>query len=447
MLQSLNLTDLTGEFYSMIRGALLMLTIYHLIIYFIYHSKIYLYYALFLFFFYVFLLSHIFDNTTPNLFYYLDRSFQLISLSFYFKLTREVLQTKLLYPIWDKILKRVTKRLFQISIVLIFITYFISKDAQTLVFFGTIIASIITISNFYMIKQKSLMYIKVFIIGSLTLLILLLITLLIYVFKFDSFFIEKGLHRMFFLYVGLILEFLLFAYLISIRYRENLNEKAQLDLAISRAKIEINEFKMMTLKSQLNPLFLFNTLNSINNLVLKSQIEEASDFITKFARFIRNILNNSNKTTISLHDELVNLKIYITLEKIRSNNSFEYLEEIEEGLNLFTIKVPPLFLQPFVENSIWHGLANKKGDNKVRIVINSTDKIITFNIIDNGIGINKSKELNKLKLTKSVSGATKSAIFRINKVFNRKNIDLKFIDLTNENESGTRVQISFPLIN
>ncbi len=447
MLHSLNLTNLTSEFYSMIRGAILFLTIYHLIIYLIYHNKIYVYYALYSFFLYVFLLSHIYINDIPPFFYYADRSFQLMGFAYYFKFTRELLHTEEINPEWDKILKATVEILFLTSLALIFIAYFINKNIQTFVFLGVIFSAIfIAFYNFYKVKND-LWYVKLFIIGSLTLLILLLITLLIYVLKLDAIFLDFGVHKMFFLYTGIIIEFLLFAFLISIRYKEILDEKAKLDLAISKSRIEINEFKMMTLKSQLNPLFLFNTLNSINNLVLKNSVEEASDFITKFARFIRNILNNSNKTTISLHDEIVNLRIYITLERIRANYNFNFNEIIEEGINLHTIKVPPLFLQPFIENSIWHGLSHKQGDKNLTLFVKRTNKEICFDIIDNGIGINKAKELQKLKITKSVNGATDSAIYRIKKVFNSKNIKIQYNDLTNDTESGTRVHISFPLIN
>lgn len=448
MLHSLKLIDLTSEFYSMVRGALLFLTIYHLTIYFIYHSKIYVYYALYSMFLYFFLISHIYVEIIPPFFYYSERSFQLIAVACYFMFAREILQTKKIDPAWDKILKSTTITILIFSAIVFITVVFINKDVQNLIFLGVIFGAItITIINFFIINTKKHEYINLFIVGTLILLIFLLITLLIYVFKLDYYLLKIGLHRMFFLYTGIIIEFLVFAFLISIRYRTILDEKAQLDLAISKAKIEINEFKMMTLKSQLNPLFLFNTLNSINNLVLKNNAEEASDFLTKFARFIRNILNNSNKTTISLYDEIVNLRLYIKLEKIRSSYSFDYIEVIQEEINLHGTKVPPLFLQPFIENAIWHGLSHKNGDRNVTLYIKMINKEISFDIIDNGIGINKAKELNKLKLTKSVSGATDSAIYRINRVFNSQNVSVLYEDLSHESEMGTKVHISFPLIN
>lgn len=446
--QIFDLTDLSSEYYSIIRGALFFFFLYHIIIYFLNKNKVYLYYSLYSLFLYIFLFSHVLIVDTQVFYHYTETSFLLISVSFYFMFTREITQTEKNIPTWDKVLLKTIPTLWTLSIILIFVTLFFGKDVQTNLFFviifSAIIISLITSIKLLKINKH---HIKLFILGSLSFLILIFITLTIHVFDIDEYFINQGIHQMFFLYAGTFIEFIVFSFLISYRYRELIEEKTRLDLAISKNKIESTELKMMTLKSQLNPHFLFNTLNAINNFILRDKIEEASDFITKFARFIRNVLNNSNQTTITLHEELANLKIYVLLEKIRTSNGFEFIEEISENINSTTTRVPPLFLQPYVENAIWHGIAHNKGEKKIWLKVNEANNHLIFNLIDNGIGINKSRELDKLNLYKIVGTATDSAIFRINRVFNKKNVVIERTDITHEGPFGTRVYISFPKIN
>ena len=338
--------------------------------------------------------------------------------------------------------------LWILAILLIFDVVIFGKIAQENLFYlliiSTIIISLITSIKLFEVDNYP---IKLFIFGSITFLLMLFITTTIQLFNMADYFIALGYHPMFFLYTGAFIEFIVFAVLISYQYREMIEEKTRIDLAITKNKIESAELKMMTLKSQLNPHFIFNTLNAINNFVLKNKVEEASDFITKFARFVRNVLNNSNQTTITLHEELANLKTYISLEKIRTNNGFEFIEEIAANINSTTTKVPPLFLQPYVENAIWHGISQNKGDKKIWLHINETQHKMSFTLVDNGIGINKSKEQDKLNIHKKAGGATDAAQFRINKVFNEKNVTILRKDLTNEGPFGTEVYISFPKIN
>lgn len=443
-----NLTDLSSEFYSMVRGALFLFFIYHIIIYFLNKNKVYLYYSLYSLLLYIFLFSHTSIVNTHYFYHYTDLTFQLLAVSFYFMFTREIVQTNKNIPRWDKVLLKTIPLLWILSVSLIFITVFLNKNVQInlffIIIFGAIIISFITSIKLLDIDKY---HVKLFIFGSLTYLFLIFITLIINVFNIDNYVLKLGFHRMFFLYSGAFIEFIVFAILISYRYREMLEEKTRIEMVITKNKIESSELKMMTLKSQLNPHFLFNILNSINNFILKNQVEEASDFITKFARFIRNVLNNSNQSTITLHEELANLKIYIALEKIRTNNGFEYIEEIDNNINSMTTKVPPLILQPYVENAIWHGISQIQGDKKIWLKISETNNYLNFNLVDNGIGINRSLELDKLNLYKNKGTATESAIFRINLVFNRKNVTIERTDITNQGPFGTRVFISFPKIN
>lgn len=443
-----NLTDLSSEYFAMIRGSLMFFFIYHLIIYYFNKKKSYLYHALYSLFLYIFLFSHVFVNEIYRFYYYTDDAFLLIGLSFYFLFTREIVQTKKNLPAWDKVLLKTIPILWAMSVLLILDVFILGKNAQEYLFFilifSTTILSLITSIKLIQIDK---FHIKLFIFGSLTFLVMLFITLTIHIFNLDAYFIKLGFHRMFFLYTGAIIEFIVFSFLISYQYRAMIEEKARIDLAISKNKIESSELKMMTLKSQLNPHFIFNTLNSVNNFILKNKVEEASDFITKFARFVRNVLNNSNQTTITLHEELANLKTYISLEKIRTSHGFEFIEIIADNINSTTTKVPPLFLQPYIENAIWHGISQNIGAKKIWLYINADHHKLIFTILDNGIGINKSIEQDKLNIHKNKGEATNSAVFRINRVFNEKNVTILRKDVTNEGIYGTEVYISFPKIN
>ncbi|MDO9260859.1 MAG: histidine kinase [Flavobacteriaceae bacterium] len=432
----------------MIRGSLALFFTYHFIIYCLNKNKIYLYYVLYSFLFYIFLFSHVFTNENHGFYYYTEESFQLIAFSFYFLFMREIVQTKKNIYKWDKVLLKAIPTLWILAVILIFKVVLFSKNAQDNLFF-VLIFSAILISFIISIKSiKVNKYdVKLFIFGSITFLSMLFITTTISIFKADDYFNKLGFHRMFFLYIGAFIEFFVFAILISYRYREMIEDQMRIDLAITKNKIESSELKMMTLKSQLNPHFIFNTLNAINNFILKDKVEEASDFITKFARFVRNVLNNSNQTTITLHEELANLKTYISLEKIRTNNGFEFMEEIAANINSTTTKVPPLFLQPYVENAIWHGISQNKGEKKIWLYINEANHQLSFKLIDNGIGINKSKEQDKLNIHKKAGNSTNAAQYRINTVFRESNVTIYRKDITNEGPFGTEVYISFPKIN
>lgn len=443
-----NLTDLSSEFYSMVRGALILLAIYHIIIYFLYRDTIFLYYSLYSFILYLFLIIQISTGFWAEVYDHIDRSFQLLIFASYLLFTRQIIQTKKLIPNWDNHIKYTVLGTVIITIPLALISIFYSNEIKLFIFyFVFIICAIFSMALFIRLSIENKYHVKLFIFGSLFFLLMVITTLSIVFFEKEAFFAERGFHRLFFLYVGAIVEFIVFAFLISYRYKELTNEKAEIDLALSKYKIESSELKLMTLTSQLNPHFLFNTLNSINNQVIKNQVEEASDYITKFARLIRNILNNSNQSTITLSEELANLKIYITLEKIRTNYNFEYSEIIDKNISLTMTKVPPLFLQPFVENAIWHGFPLNQGDNKITLTISAVDQnFIKFELVDNGIGINKSLELEKLNVYKKKGIATDSAIYRINRVFNYKNFTFERIDNTNAVATGTKVVIIFPKI-
>jgi tetratricopeptide (TPR) repeat protein len=152
------------------------------------------------------------------------------------------------------------------------------------------------------------------------------------------------------------------------------------------------ELEQKALRAQMNPHFLFNSLNSIQRLFVEGKMDKANDLMGDFSSLLRRILNNSGEEKISLKEELETLKLYLDIEKVRCNSCFEYKLSIDENIDMLSTKVPPLIIQPFAENAIWHGVLPKKSGGKIEIKllrINETQLIC--NIEDNGIGFKADK--------------------------------------------------------
>lgn len=147
---------------------------------------------------------------------------------------------------------------------------------------------------------------------------------------------------------------------------------------------KMRELELTAIRAQMNPHFMYNCLNSIQNLVQKNQNEEAHLYLSKFASLIRRTLNTSKKEEVSLNEELETINEYIELEKLRFN--FEFELELEEGLDAFSIFVPPMLLQPFVENALLHGLLPKTANRKLTIKIDKNEDNICIVVEDNGVG-------------------------------------------------------------
>lgn len=187
---------------------------------------------------------------------------------------------------------------------------------------------------------------------------------------------------MFLVFVGL--TFLVF------RYFWNRRQKEQNYLR------KIKEAEMKTLRSQMNPHFLFNTLNSINSYIVQHKTDDASSYLTTFSKLMRSILENSKKEQISLKNELDTLRLYLELESARLEHSFDYMYNIDNEIDEFDVQVPPLIIQPFAENAIWHGLRNRDGRGMLEIKVKQPQEdLLAIYIEDNGIGREASQKLKK----------------------------------------------------
>ena len=192
----------------------------------------------------------------------------------------------------------------------------------------------------------------------------------------------------------------------------------------------------------MNPHFIFNSLNSIKLNIIKDNKENAVYYLNKFSKLIRKILIISREKEVSLQDEIDALELYISIENLRFKNTIDFSLNIDESVNLETIKIPPLILQPFIENAIWHGLSPKEGSKKLKVsVVNDSLNYVQIIIEDNGIGRKKAKEFKAQKMIKKDSIGLKLTQERLAVFSNhlKQKHQIIFEDL----EAGTRVIIIF----
>lgn len=210
---------------------------------------------------------------------------------------------------------------------------------------------------------------------------------------------------------------------------------------------KIAEVEMSSLRAQMNPHFMFNSLNSINNFILKNDPDNASDYLTKFSRLMRLILDNSRSEWVLLENELKALQLYIELEAVRFDHAFDYSLEVTRDVDPETMMVPPLIIQPYVENAIWHGLMHRKETGgRIDIKLWKNNGTFYIEIEDNGVGRDEAKRLKSKTATKQKSHGmqiTAERIEVVNKIYN-VNAGVTITDLADKmGNSGTSVLISF----
>lgn len=208
--------------------------------------------------------------------------------------------------------------------------------------------------------------------------------------------------------------------------------------------------EMQNLRSQMNPHFIFNSLNSINSFIVENKTHLASDYLTKFSRLIRLILDHSKNESITLEKELETLRLYFLMEGIRFEQKFDYAIHVAPEIDEQLVKVPPMIIQPYVENAIWHGLLHKVEKGTVTVRIKRADEKngnqiaverLLVEIEDDGIGRNKATELKSKTCTSNKSYGMQITAQRILQLHKENNIET--IDLKDEkgNAAGTKVSI------
>ena len=213
----------------------------------------------------------------------------------------------------------------------------------------------------------------------------------------------------------------------------------------------LNELQILSLQSKMNPHFIFNSLNSIQNYILKNEKEEANNYLLEFSKLVRIILQNSDSSTIPLGNEIDTLNMYVDLEIRRLRNSFRYTTNIGDDIDINRCEIPSLLIQPYVENAIWHGKVYNNPEGEISININRKDNLLIFDIIDNGIGIanaEKSKIIksNHTSLGTSVNKKRIEILGDLNKKLSKVEIKDAFPDKDSNHYVGTHVTFSIPYI-
>lgn len=232
-------------------------------------------------------------------------------------------------------------------------------------------------------------------------------------------------------------------------YRYRVNEIRKEESLQAEFEKQIANVEMSALRAQMNPHFIFNCLNSIDRYIIKNDTKKASEYLNNFGRLIRLILQNSRSNYVNLKDELEALELYMKLEQMRFRNSFDYEIHVQHDINPENYEIPPMLIQPYVENAIWHGLNHKKEKGKVMVSICIHNDIVICTVEDNGIGRAASKAMMNNKEIKRQSmgmNITSERMAIINKLYDTYN-HVDIIDLYNDqgNPLGTRVILNISL--
>ena len=217
-----------------------------------------------------------------------------------------------------------------------------------------------------------------------------------------------------------------------------------------------NEKKVLTLeqsmiRSQMNPHFLFNSLNSIKLYIINNEQKNAVHYLNKFSKLVRKILEASSVREIPLAEELETVELYMNIENIRFSNEINFKIIVDEGIDTHVIRIPSLILQPFLENALWHGLSSKEGEKNIDLhVSKDKDGFIHIAITDNGVGREAAEKIKQSKVLKRKSvgiDITKERLANFSRDY-QNSFDVEMLDLYDSNgiASGTRVVLHIPTV-
>lgn len=230
-----------------------------------------------------------------------------------------------------------------------------------------------------------------------------------------------------------------------IHYRIN-SIKKEADL-----KQKLSETEMKALRSQMNPHFVFNCLNSIELYTAQNNSEAAGYYLSKFSRLIRLVLDNSKANSITLEQELETLQLYMEMEKMRFKDKLNFNIHVDENVDISYIEVPPMLIQPYVENAIWHGIMHKRvgGTISLNVELNEDKHVLIVTVTDDGIGREKAAELKSKSAVKHKSFGMKITDDRM-QILSRMyqiNTQVQIVDLFDNlgNATGTKVIVQIPI--
>lgn len=240
----------------------------------------------------------------------------------------------------------------------------------------------------------------------------------------------------------LIITFLFIRMIIS-----RINQRKEVQVHINKL---IAEYQMTALQAQMNPHFIFNAINTIQGYILENNEQEAYDYLAKFSKLIRMVLHQSQEKTLSVSKEIELLKLYIELEQMRFDHCFSYQLKLDENMNEEHIFIPPMLIQPYIENAIWHGLVNLRKSRKGKLMVSMevNGNLLKVTIEDNGVGRKKAMEYRKNQTHKSIGmQLTGKRLETLNQLHGYEKLNVVISDLFNEKNaaSGTKVEIWIPI--
>lgn len=247
----------------------------------------------------------------------------------------------------------------------------------------------------------------------------------------------------------LTLTIILFLVLIWLIYQYRVNEIKKKEKLKTAYNKKIAELESKALRSQMNPHFVFNSLNSIQNFIVKNDIVSSSNYLNKFARLTRLIFDHSQQQFITIEQELNAIKTYLEIEQLRFTNKFDYSITIDPNIDMQSMEIPPMIIQPFIENAIWHGIMHQESiKGNISIEIKKQVNFIEISIEDNGIGRKASMDLKSKNGSEHQSSGMRLTKDRLN-ILNKENnfeIETEIIDLYEEGNKakGTKIIIKIP---
>jgi len=213
---------------------------------------------------------------------------------------------------------------------------------------------------------------------------------------------------------------------------------------MKQQKLNNNLLALKSLRSQMNPHFIFNALNSVNSFISRNDERTANKYLSDFSLLMRAVLENSEEDFIPLEKEIELLELYTKLEHFRFQDKFDYTINVDENVNIDEFQIPPMLLQPYIENAVWHGLRYKTEKGQLNINITKVDKDeLKISIIDDGIGRTKSKAMkteNQKKHNSKGLGNIKKRVAILNEMYKDK-VDVFIEDYLASEESGTKVVV------
>ncbi|CAN5705552.1 hypothetical protein BH10BAC2_BH10BAC2_42910 [soil metagenome] len=227
-------------------------------------------------------------------------------------------------------------------------------------------------------------------------------------------------------------------------------ERSEKEKQLAELQQQKTELEMQALRAQMNPHFIFNSLNSVNRFILQNNRMQASEYLTKFSRLVRLILQNSQASLITLESELESLKLYLELEELRFDDHFTFKIIVDDELDPDMIKIPPLLIQPYTENAIWHGLMHKEERGHLQIHLFKEEDMLCCKITDDGVGRKKATALKSQSTSTYKSMGMSITADRI-AMLSQQNplqstVHVTDIILPDGNAAGTEVLLKIPLM-